>query len=365
MKNNILIITGGTGGHVIPAVNFYNYVKKETENVFLVTDNRGYKYINNIDNNKILKIKSSHLIGNFTFKIKALIKLLIGFFQSILIFLKLRPKIIISFGSYASMPPLFCFIIFKIFFKTHLYIHEQNSVIGQSNKIFIRFANKIFVNFDKKYSTIEKNKKKIIVVGLPENENFKSFNYQEKENDKYFNFLVYAGSQGSIDILEIFNQLIDEIKKISNSKKIKFIIQSPKNKQTEIKNLLIINNYDFEIKVFFDHFDKILKKSDIVLCRSGAGTINDLIKYRIPAIICPLPSAKDNHQYENAKILSNLGCALIVNKNKINIEEIILFINKVVDDKNFKKSLLDSYSKIKRKNANQLMWEFIYNAQKK
>ena len=361
MKSNILIITGGTGGHVIPAVNFYNYIKNESDDVFLVTDNRGSKYIKNIDNNKILKIKSSHLIGNITFKFKALIKLLLGLIQSILIFLKLRPKIIISFGSYASLPPLFCFILFKIFFKTQLYIHEQNSVIGQTNKIFSKFANKIFVNFDKHYPTIKNNKKKIIVVGLPENKNYNSFNYDGKEDNKYFNFLVYAGSQGSIDILITFNQIIDEIKKISNYKKIKFIVQSPIQKQKEIKNLLIKNNYDFEIKVFFDNFDKILKKTDIVLCRSGAGTINDLIKYRIPAIICPLPSAKEDHQYENAKILTNIGCALIVNNNKINIEEIILFINNVVNDKNFKKSLLDNYSKIKRYNANKLMWKHIHN----
>ena len=48
MKNNILIVTGGTGGHVIPAVNFFNYIDTRSRNVYLLTDKRGYKYIKNI-----------------------------------------------------------------------------------------------------------------------------------------------------------------------------------------------------------------------------------------------------------------------------------------------------------------------------
>ena len=78
-KNNILIITGGTGGHVIPALNFFNYLNDNSKNVFLLTDNRGYKYIINANKKNILKINSSHLTGNISFKLLGLIKLLIGF----------------------------------------------------------------------------------------------------------------------------------------------------------------------------------------------------------------------------------------------------------------------------------------------
>ena len=121
------------------------------------------------------------------------------------------------------------------------------------------------------------------------------------------------------------------------------------------------HGYYFEIKSFFDNFDAILSNTNIALCRSGAGSINDLINYKIPAIICPLPSAKENHQYENAKILSKVKCAIIVNKNKINNEEIMLFINKYVNDKIYKKNIIENFNKFKIKNANELMWNFIIN----
>ena len=122
-------------------------------------------------------------------------------------------------------------------------------------------------------------------------------------------------------------------------------------------------NFDFEIKSFFNNFENILSKTSIALCRSGAGTINDLINYKIPAIILPLPSSKNNHQFENAKILSEIGCAILVDKNIKELDKILLFIRNVIDDKSFNKSLLDKYSKIKRYNTNFLMWKHIQNDQ--
>ena len=119
MNRNILIITGGTGGHVIPAVNFYNYVKNRNNKVYLLTDYRGSKYINDINENKIFKIYSSHLSGNLYFKLKSIIKLVAGFIQSLFIFIRLKPKTIISFGSYSSSMPLLCFLLFKFFLGLH------------------------------------------------------------------------------------------------------------------------------------------------------------------------------------------------------------------------------------------------------
>ena len=111
MSDNILIITGGTGGHVLPAVNFFKYLEENNKKVFILTDYRGNRYIHDINQNKIFNIYSSHFSGNLFFKLIASIKLLFGFIQSIIIFIKLKPKNIISFGSYASATPLLLSLI--------------------------------------------------------------------------------------------------------------------------------------------------------------------------------------------------------------------------------------------------------------
>ena len=362
MSDNILIITGGTGGHVLPAVNFFKYLSQQKKKVFILTDYRGSKYIHNINQKKIFKIYSSHYSGNLFFKLIASIKLLLGFIQSMIIFVKLKPKNIVSFGSYASSTPLLCFLLFNLFFKTSLYLHEQNSVVGKVNRIFLKFSRKIFMNFDKEYLNIKNYQDKISVVGLPQKIKVNTSINIKNKNFSVINFLIFAGSQGSLDLLDIFKSIIKNLNRISISKQIFFTIQAPLSKHLEIEDLLKKNSFKFQIKNFYNNFDNILKQTDIALCRSGAGTINDLITYKIPAVICPLPSAKDNHQYENAKILTNIKCAIIVDKNKINDDEMILFIDKSLNDKNFKYNLKKNFDAIKIKNTNELMWNYIKNA---
>ncbi len=361
MSDNILVITGGTGGHVIPAVNFFKHLELNDKKVYILCDYRGAQYINTINQNKICTIYSSHFSGNLFFKLKATIKLILGFVQSITIFIRLKPKTIISFGSYASFTPLLCFIIFKLFFRSSLYIHEQNSIVGKVNRMFIKFSERIFMNFDKDYINIKKYQNKIIIAGLPQKIKIKNSINSIKKNQSVVNFLVFAGSQGSLDLLDIFKNIIKNLNKILISKEIFFTIQAPIIKQIEIENFLKKTKYKFKIKNFFNNFDNILEQADIALCRSGAGSVNDLISYKIPAIICPLPNAKENHQFENAKILSSINAAIIVEKNKININEIMLFIDKSLNDKNFTKKLKLDFDAIKIRNTNELMLNHINN----
>ena len=84
-----------------------------------------------------------------------------------------------------------CFVFFKFFIKTKLYLHEQNSLIGQTNKLFSKKANKIFVNFDKEYSSLNKYKNKIFVVGLPQKKINEDFNYNRIENENNINFFIF------------------------------------------------------------------------------------------------------------------------------------------------------------------------------
>ena len=135
MKQNFLLITGGTGGHVIPAKNFANYLSVNNINCSIITDKRGYKYFDNY-NGKIYIISSSNLNGNLIFKIFGIFQILLGLIQSCIIIFLLKPSHSISFGSYASFSPMFICVLFKPFYKVKLYIHEQNSIIGRTNKFF-------------------------------------------------------------------------------------------------------------------------------------------------------------------------------------------------------------------------------------
>jgi len=182
MKENFLLITGGTGGHVIPAKNFANYLSNKNINCTIITDKRGYKYFDNY-NGKIYIISSSNLNGNLIFKIFGIFQILLGLIQSFIIIFLLKPSHSISFGSYASFSPMLTCMLFKPIYKVKLYIHEQNSIIGRTNKFFLNFSNKLFLNFDIKSKINSKFKDKIFVVGSPEN-NFQKNAIQQHNLDQ-------------------------------------------------------------------------------------------------------------------------------------------------------------------------------------
>ena len=106
MNNKYLIITGGTGGHVIPAENFGNFLKNKNINCSIIVDKRGYKYLN-YSKNKIYVIRSSNLNGNLISKFFGIINLLLGFIQSMYIIFSIKPNKVITFGSYASFFQLY------------------------------------------------------------------------------------------------------------------------------------------------------------------------------------------------------------------------------------------------------------------
>ncbi len=359
MKKNFLLITGGTGGHVIPAKNFANFLSNKNINFTIITDKRGYKYFDDYYE-KIYIISSSNLNGNILYKIFGIFQILLGLIQSFIILFLLKPSHSISFGSYASFSPMLSCVLLKSFYKVKLYIHEQNSIIGRTNKYFLNFTNKIFLNFDIKSKINSKFKDKIFVVGSPENNFKKNIKVRNKNSESIFTIFISGGSQGSEFISNFATNLI---KIIDNERiiKAKFIFQCSKNlikKQEEklrnIKSPIIL-------KDFFINVDEILDNANLAICRAGAGTIVDLINFKLPSILIPLPSSKDNHQSFNAKILAKHDLAIIIDQNSDDLDKAKRHIYEIYNNSKKLESMNKKFDMIKVKNSNTLIYKLILN----
>ena len=317
-NNKILVCTGGTGGHVIPAINFANFLIDEGYECSLILDKRGNKYAKKFKG-KIFIITSSHLSGNIFFKIKSLINLLLGFYQSFFLITKLRPKNCISFGGYATFMPLLTILILKLFIKINLYIHEQNSVVGKVNSFFLPYTKYIFTNFDFVNNLDEKFEYKKVYVGFPLDkkinvELLKSSKYNEKKI-----IFVYGGSQGAVNVIKKFLLMLNSLD-YNFLINIKIIIQSPNQFFDSLNQSLKSFKVEYEIQDFFKNINEILSITDIAITRAGAGTINDLIRYRIPSIIFPLPHSIYNHQFFNAKYLADKKGAILMDEINFNLD---------------------------------------------
>ena len=138
---------------------------------------------------------------------------------------------------------------------------------------------------------------------------------------------------------------------------ISFYKTAPILLEKNLKNLKV----DYEIKTFFYDIDNILSKTDIAITRAGAGTINDLIRHKVPSIIFPLPNSIYNHQYYNAKFLLDKKACIVLNENKFNINNYSKSLNKLIIEKKYFENMQKSIKKIILPDTNELILKTILN----
>ena len=207
---NILISTGGSGGHVVPAKILHEHLQSNF-NIFISTDLRGLKYLDDKKNDIVL-INTPKLNFNifFIFKIFQVIYLVI---KTVLLLKKNKINIVFSTGGYMSLPVCLGAKLLGI----KIYLLEPNIVLGRANRLFLGFCNKIFTYTKNLKNFPEKLKYKIQIISPLVKKNF----YEKREiktENKVFCLLVVGGSQGA----KIFDNVVKNvIVNLSKKKKLK------------------------------------------------------------------------------------------------------------------------------------------------
>ena len=314
IKKKIIIATGGTGGHVFPAYSLANHLVKKNYNVKIITDNRGLRYLKKYKNLNLIRLPSSPL--NKKNKTKFLLSLIIIFFSVIrsLIYLSFnRPTLIFGMGGYSSFPICFAAWILRIKFI----IYENNLILGKANKYLIPLAKKIFVSYNDLEGIPKKYNNKICEVGNIIRDEIINFNFVNDETNALNkrNILVLGGSQGA----KVFAEELPQIfKKFKNLKiKIKIFQQCQIHQKDQLSNFYRINDLDHEIFDFTDKISEYYSKANLVITRSGASVLGELINVKIPFISIPLPSSADDHQYKNAAFYQRKGYGFLLAEKDI------------------------------------------------
>ena len=325
MSKNILISTGGSGGHVIPSTIIYDHLKTQSS-VYISSDLRGSKFLDEkkygytiIDTPKI-----SNNFFQLPFKI-FLISILI--LKSFFLLKKKDIKILISTGGYMSLPLILASKILRV----KIFLFEPNMVIGRANKFFLKFSEKIFCysknikNFPRKFIP-----KQEIIYPLIRKEFYQYHLLKKKKNDQ-LNLLIIGGSQGA----KIFDKEIkDSIIELKKKYDLKIYQQTNFENIENLKNFYNDNNIKNYIFEYDDSFLNIISKTDLCITRAGASTLSELIFLNIPFLAIPLPSSKDNHQYENANYYKDKNCCWILDQKEFNKGKLLEILNDIISNKN-------------------------------
>ena len=321
MLKNYLISTGGSGGHVLPATIFYEHLSEEA-NVIISTDKRGLKYL---DKNRfqIVMINTPKLNNIFLLPVSLII---ITYLTIKSFFLLKKKKIdkVFSTGGYMSLPLILASRILGL----KIFLIEPNHVLGRANKFFLNSCKKIFCYNKKVKNFPEKFKDKIAIIDPLVKKQIYELEFLKKKDEK-FTILIVGGSQGA----NIFNDnLKNSLLKISKTNSIKIIQQTYGENVSVLKDFYLENNIENTIFTFDMNFTNILQQTDLCITRAGASTLAELSVINIPFIAIPLPTSKDNHQYENANFYRNNNCCWIIEQNHFE-EKIEELLNNILDDK--------------------------------
>lgn len=307
LNNLIIIASGGTGGHVFPAVCLANELNERGYKVVFATDKRGSKYLGQYADSAIIQnISTSSRLGLYF----SLILNILKYFFKVILF---KPKMVIGFGGYPSVP--FVLIAQVLGIKTA--IHEQNAVIGKANALLSRHATIIATSFPKTRGLMLTTKAKC--VGTPTR--FEAlYEVLKKPNNNVFTILIFGGSQGA----KIFSEVIvDAICEFAKIKDIKIFHQGRKHDIEKIKQAYAIAGIDSVVQEFFNNIDEIYQQADLVISRSGASSIFEIIGFQKPAILIPYENSINGDQLENAKFLKNHNACVLIQEKELTKNKLV------------------------------------------
>jgi len=323
MKQKILISTGGSGGHVVPATILYEHLKNQFH-VSLSTDYRGLKFLDQDKYN--LQIFNLTPLSKNIFLLPYQFFLMIYLIIKSILFLRKRGiNILISTGGYMSLPLCIASKILNI----KIFLFEPNMVLGRSNKFFIKSCKSIFCYSDKIKNYPNNYINKITVIPALLRKKFYAINKADII-DKSINLLIIGGSQGA----KIFDTLIKtSIIELSKKFSLKIYQQTNLVNFENLKKFYKDNGIDCELFTFNEDISNLMSKSNICISRAGASTLAELVFLNLPCVAIPLPTSKDNHQYENAFFYNKIGCNWILNQNEMNDETVVNKLVNIIENK--------------------------------
>ena len=318
MKSKILISTGGSGGHVIPAITMHDHLKENYE-ILISSDVRGLKYLDD----KFYKtlIIDTPKLNNFILLPLSILKVIFLTLKSLILLKKEEIQILISTGGYMSLPLCIAARILNI----KIYLLEPNMVIGRANKFFLKFCKKIICYAENIIGIPKEYKYKLKITNPLIRKKYYNKKLKENDNEK-FTLIIIGGSQGAQIFDKILHQSIINVSKI---KSLKVIHQTNQKNIDVLKNLYLENNIDSSVFSFDQNLNLLIDQADLCITRAGASSLAEISFSRKPFIAIPLPSSKDNHQLENANYYKNKGCCWVVdqiNFDKIKFEDLLLNI---------------------------------------
>lgn len=314
MSRTILIMAGGTGGHVFPGLAVAEYFRQQGWRVVWLGTRMGMEAkLVAQQGYDMAWMSFSGVRGKGVLRLLLLpLQLLLAFWQSARAIFSYRPDVVLGMGGYGAFPGG----MMASLLNKPLVIHEQNSIAGLTNKVLAKLADKVLVAFPDAFGAAKPANQ--IFTGNPVRSDIAAIAPPEA---RYGNrtgrlrLLVVGGSLGA----QVLNATVPQALALLSADDRPLVThQSGAQHFAALKQGYERAGVEARIEAFIENMAQCYAESDLVICRAGALTIAEIAAVGIASILVPYPHAVDDHQTHNARFLADRGAAWLLPQSALN-----------------------------------------------
>lgn len=324
MSRTILIMAGGTGGHIYPGLAVADALRAQGWNiVWLGAPNSMEAELVPKHGYPVAWVNFSGLRGKGVVRMLLLpLMLLRAFAQSIAVLLRHRPDVVLGMGGYITFPGG----MMAVLLNRPLVVHEQNSIAGLSNKVLSKVADRVLSGFPDVLKGAQwcGNPVRADIAALP--------SPQERFAGRSgrLNVLVVGGSLGA----QALNEALPKaLAMLGEQERPHVLHQTGKKHFDAVQKQYAQAGVSVDIRAFLDDMANQYSKADVVICRAGALTIAELAAAGVASVLVPFPFAVDDHQTHNARFLSEHGAALLLPQKELSAEKLAQLLRELNREK--------------------------------
>jgi UDP-N-acetylglucosamine--N-acetylmuramyl-(pentapeptide) pyrophosphoryl-undecaprenol N-acetylglucosamine transferase len=311
----VMILAGGTGGHVFPALAVANELRDRGVPIIWVGTSKGIESkIVPAAGFSLAVMNVQGLRGKGVMQyLRAPLIILKALYESIRIVLQYKPCAMLGMGGFVAGP---CALIGVLLGKP-LIIHEQNAIVGLTNRILAPLSRIMFTGFPIQYK-----KRQLEYCGNPVRRKLLDIEAPEQRFNKRGarkRLLVIGGSLGSAALNKFVPQAV---KIISMTMQIEVWHQTGAAKHEGVLQSYQQNNLQAKVEEFIDNVDQAYAWADLIVCRSGAITLAEIATIGLGSLLVPYPYAVDDHQTANARSYVDAGASCLMPESEVTPEKL-------------------------------------------
>jgi UDP-N-acetylglucosamine--N-acetylmuramyl-(pentapeptide) pyrophosphoryl-undecaprenol N-acetylglucosamine transferase len=329
MTRLVLLAAGGTGGHLFPAEALAVVLEKRGLTVDLATDTRAAHFK--------FPARAVHLIPSATVRGRnplALARtgalLALGTAKAWSLIGRIRPAVVVGFGGYPTVPPLFAASLRSV----PTVLHEQNGVMGRANRLLAPRVTTIATSFRTLARLDPRFEKKISFTGNPVRPQViaaAATPYAAPKKSGELRLLVFGGSQGAHVMAEIAPAAVERLPADLRAR-LRIVQQARAEDLDGVRAVYAKLGVEAECAPFFSDLPARMAAAHLIISRSGASTVAELSAIGRPAILVPLPHALDQDQFANAGVLAAAGGAVRIEQRDFTPERLAAEIAALAGD---------------------------------